>query len=242
LKQDYLAYKKKKLTEIPEEIEKPISGKRKYMALGIAVFVGFFIFTMIVLNGVFGSKVDIEYGKMNATDEPYALNDDSIVSAEADKKYTIDARLKQLQIEETSPTISQKEKDAKIASSQVKKLEKEQEKAKKEKAKVEKNKKEDSKKEEESKTKVEEKQVSNVVPQEENKIVYSKVLLGRYSSFEEAKAAQVKLRQESGVEAFVRKMGSVYALQVGSYMNQDQAQNVATQFSNMDYQVWILED
>ena len=238
MKQDYLAYKKKKLTETPEEIEKPMSAKRKYLALGIAVFVGFFIFTMIILNGVFGSKVDIETGQMNATDEPYSLNDDSVVSGETDKKYTIDARLKQLQIEETTPTISQKEKDAKIASSQVKKLEKEQEKLKKEKAKQEeKANKEKINKEEKSK-----KEVSNVVPQDENKIVYSKVLLGRYSSFEEAKAAQAKLRQESGVEAFVRKMGSVYALQVGSYMNQDQAQNVATQFSNMDYQVWILED
>lgn len=238
MKQDYLAYKKKKLTETPEEIEKPMSAKRKYMALGIAVFVGFFIFTMIILNGVFGSKVDIETGQMNATDEPYSLNDDSVVSGETDKKYTIDARLKQLQIEETTPTISQKEKDAKIASSQVKKLEKEQEKLKKEKAKQEeKANKEKINKEEKSKE-----EVSNVVPQDENKIVYSKVLLGRYSSFEEAKAAQTKLRQESGVEAFVRKMGSVYALQVGSYMNQDQAQNVATQFSNMDYQVWILED
>ncbi|MBR2386160.1 SPOR domain-containing protein [bacterium] len=238
MKQDYLAYKKKKLTETPEEIEKPMSAKRKYLALGIAVFVGFFIFTMIILNGVFGSKVDIETGQMNATDEPYSLNDDSVVSGETDKKYTIDARLKQLQIEETTPTISQKEKEAKIASSQVKKLEKEQEKLKKEKAKQEeKANKEKINKEEKSK-----KEVSNVVPQDENKIVYSKVLLGRYSSFEEAKAAQAKLRQESGVEAFVRKMGSVYALQVGSYMNQDQAQNVATQFSNMDYQVWILED
>lgn len=238
MKQDYLAYKKKKLTETPEEIEKPMSAKRKYLALGIAVFVGFFIFTMIILNGVFGSKVDIETGQMNATDEPYSLNDDSVVSGETDKKYTIDARLKQLQIEETTPTISQKEKDAKIASSQVKKLEKEQEKLKKEKAKQEeKANKEKINKEEKSKE-----EVSNVVPQDENKIVYSKVLLGRYSSFEEAKAAQTKLRQESGVEAFVRKMGSVYALQVGSYMNQDQAQNVATQFSNMDYQVWILED
>lgn len=238
MKQDYLAYKKKKLTETPEEIEKPMSAKRKYLALGIAVFVGFFIFTMIILNGVFGSKVDIETGQMNATDEPYSLNDDSVVSGETDKKYTIDARLKQLQIEETTPTISQKEKDAKVASSQVKKLEKEQEKLKKEKAKQEeKANKEKINKEEKSKE-----EVSNVVPQDENKIVYSKVLLGRYSSFEEAKAAQTKLRQESGVEAFVRKMGSVYALQVGSYMNQDQAQNVATQFSNMDYQVWILED
>ena len=238
MKQDYLAYKKKKLTETPEEIEKPMSAKRKYLALGIAVFVGFFIFTMIILNGVFGSKVDIETGQMNATDEPYSLNDDSVVSGETDKKYTIDARLKQLQIEETTPTISQKEKDAKIASSQVKKLEKEQEKLKKEKAKQEeKANKEKINKEEKSKE-----EASNVVPQDENKIVYSKVLLGRYSSFEEAKAAQTKLRQESGVEAFVRKMGSVYALQVGSYMNQDQAQNVATQFSNMDYQVWILED
>ena len=238
MKQDYLAYKKKKLTETPEEIEKPMSAKRKYMALGIAVFVGFFIFTMIILNGVFGSKVDIETGQMNATDEPYSLNDGSVVSGETDKKYTIDARLKQLQIEETTPTISQKEKEAKIASSQVKKLEKEQEKLKKEKAKQEeKANKEKINKEEKSKE-----EVSNVVPQDENKIVYSKVLLGRYSSFEEAKAAQTKLRQESGVEAFVRKMGSVYALQVGSYMNQDQAQNVATQFSNMDYQVWILED
>ena len=238
MKQDYLAYKKKKLTETPEEIEKPMSAKRKYLALGIAVFVGFFIFTMIILNGVFGSKVDIETGQMNATDEPYSLNDDSVVSGETDKKYTIDARLKQLQIEETTPTISQKEKDAKIASSQVKKLEKEQEKLKKEKAKQEeKANKEKINKEEKSKE-----EVSNVVPQDDNKIVYSKVLLGRYSSFEEAKAAQTKLRQESGVEAFVRKMGSVYALQVGSYMNQDQAQNVATQFSNMDYQVWILED
>ncbi len=239
MKQDYLAYKKKRLTEI-EEIEKPMSGKRKYIALGVAVFIGFFIFTMIILNGVFGSKVDIEYGQMNATDEPYSLNDDSVVSGETDKKYTIDARLKQLQIEETTPTISQKEKDAKIASSQVKKFEKEQEKLKKEKAK-----KEDKEKSKKEKVNVEEKakeEVSNVVPQDENKIVYSKVLLGRYSNFEEAKAAQVKLRQESGVEAFVRKMGSVYALQVGSYMNQDQAQNVATQFSNMDYQVWILED
>ena len=50
MKQDYLAYKKKRLTEI-EEIEKPMSGKRKYRALGVAVFIGFFIFTMIMPSG-----------------------------------------------------------------------------------------------------------------------------------------------------------------------------------------------
>ncbi len=216
MKQDYLAYKKKKLIEAPEEIEKPSSGKRKYIALGVIVFIAFFVFTLFVLTAIFGSKVDIEYGKMKSTDEPYALNDDSVVSGEFDGKYTIDARLKQLQIEETTPTISQKEKDEKILSAQIKKLGKE------------KNKNSDKN--------------ENIAPQEEQKIVYSKVLLGRYSSFEEAKEAQAKLRQNSGVEAFVRKMGNIYALQVGSYMNQDQAQNVAMQFSNMDYQVWILED
>lgn len=214
MKQDYLAYKRKRLTEMPE-IEKPSGGKRKYFVLAVVVFVAFFILTIVVLNGIFASRVDIEYGKMNATDEPYALNDDSVVSGETDKKYTIDARLKQLQIEETTPTIPQKEKDAKILSAQSVKIGNQN-------------------------TKTQEKE--NLEPQEEQKIVYSKVLLGRYSSFEEAKAAQVKLRQNSGVEAFVRRMGSVYALQVGSYMNQDQAQHVAEQFSNMDYQVWILED
>ena len=72
--------------------------------------------------------------------------------------------------------------------------------------------------------------------------VYSKVLIGKYATFEDARGAQESVRQANhGTTPFIRKVGDIYALQVGSYQDLTTAKQVASKFRAENFDVWIYQ-
>ncbi len=69
-----------------------------------------------------------------------------------------------------------------------------------------------------------------------------KVLIGKYSTFDEAKTAQSAMKNSKAkIAPFIRKVDDVYCLQIGSYSNMDVARNVAGSFGKEGFDVWIYQ-
>ncbi len=228
MKQDYLSYKKQKLNEQAQEAQQVRRNDKTPNQF--PMFLGVFVVCLmlfVVFVAKYGSKVDIEYGKMG--ENPYEMqsSDNENLTSRGDDNSGIDSRLKDLQdANHAGRNVFQKgrEMTASANDGAQETLAAEQEttvqKAETAKANVEK----------------------QSGPPEEHRVVYSKVLLGHYSSYDEAKQAQADLKAATGSIAFVRKMGSSYALQVGSYLDPEQARATAAKYSNMNYFVSIIED
>ncbi len=230
MSEDYLEYKKNKLEEQNKEKDKRIS-KRKVAAI---FFMTFAVCFLLVINKItrYGAKMDIEYGRaiqpsggLPDMDGPFVRGSSPRNDFIDDRKNEIDSRLKVLQLEETAPSearILGSSKDKVLDIENYKKLIEEQK----------------VKKEEEV-----------VAPKTEEapkppppKVIISKVLIGRYHSFDEARAAQNELKEDNGTITFIRKMGEIYSLQVGSYNEEATAQNIANKYYEAGYSVWILQD
>lgn len=177
--------------------------------------------------------MDIEYGRsmhskgsIENVDDPYVKGANPISDFIEERKNQIDIRLRLIQLEETAPN------EAKVIDKNKEKtvLDMEHYKALLEEEKIQ--------KELEAAPKTE--TVEKPAPKEV-KPAFSKVLIGRYQSFEEAKEAQAELKAENGTTTFIRKMGDIYSLQIGSYTNENLAQEVADKYSGK-YSVWILQD
>ncbi len=233
MKQDYLSYKKQKLNaqaQEPQQIEKNNKEPRQFPMM-VAVFVVCFML-FVVFVAKYGSRVDIEYGKMGEGPYETVETQNENLTSRDDTNSGLDTRLKDLQdANRAGRIIAPKEKEATIKTDnkEQKEVIKEQKESTLQKIEEVKN---------EVKTQVE-KQTS--APQE-HRVVYSKVLLGHYSTYEEAKQAQTQLKTATGTIAFVRKMGNSYALQVGSYLDPEQARITAAKYSSMNYFVSIIED
>ena len=77
---------------------------------------------------------------------------------------------------------------------------------------------------------------------EDNITITSKVLIGRYPNFEQASAMQTQLKsKDSALTPFVRKIGDVYSIQLGSYQDFSTAKTQAQKFKAMGYDVWIYQ-
>lgn len=227
MKQDYLSYKKQKLNEQAQEAQQVRKNDKEPSQF--PMFAGVFIVCLmlfVVFVAKYGSRVDIEYGKMG--ENPYEMqsSDNENLTSRGDANSGIDSRLKDLQdANHAGKTFGLKDKvsDVNVADTAQETAVDEQE------------------------TTVQKSEVKNRVEKqasapEEHRVVYSKVLLGHYSSYEEAKQAQAELKAATGSIAFVRKMGTSYALQVGSYLDPEQARATAAKYSNMNYFVSIIED
>ncbi len=236
MKQDYLSYKKQKLNAEAQEVQQIRKNDKdpNQFPMFLTVFL-VCLMLFVVFVAKYGSKVDIEYGKMGEGpyEAPSAEVNENLTSKE-DINSGIDSRLKDLQdANRAGRVLGQKETVLKSENN------------KQEETKVQETSKEEKniQKTEEVKTQAEKTQVEKKVnAPEEHRVVYSKVLLGHYSSYDEAKQAQAKLKADTGSVAFVRKMGSFYALQVGSYLDPEQAKVTAAKYSNMNYFVSIIED
>jgi len=68
-----------------------------------------------------------------------------------------------------------------------------------------------------------------------------KVLIGRYPTFDEAKTAQNTVKNTKAMTPSIRRVGSVYSLQVGSYTSMDTARVVAGKYGSEGYDVWIYQ-
>ena len=230
MKQDYLSYKKQKLNAQAQENQQLRKNDKepRQFPMFLAVFcVCLMLFVVFVAK--YGSRVDIEYGKM--AEGPYEnieeVQNENLTTKE-DINSGLDSRLKDLQdANRAGRIVTSKEKEtvSKIENNEQKEIIEEEKEATVQKA--------------ETKKAQAEKQAS---APEEHRVVYSKVLLGHYSSYDEAKQAQAKLKADTGSIAFVRKMGSSYALQVGSYLDPEQAKITAAKYSNLNYFVSIIED
>lgn len=227
---DYLTYKKNKAAN---EEKKP-NMSRTRVALWVFLITFSVIFAIVVqIVRRYSTKIDIEYGRNQEAKES-----DTILSQGfgADVKHMIDKRLRLIQLEETAPSeakVVEKEKDDTevIDFESFEKI------------------KEDSLQHEDdavSIKKIETKTEKEMEPAQSTGasdiVTYSKVLIGKYPSFEEARAAQDEVRNiNQGSTPFIRKVGDVYALQVGSFQDISVARNVAAKFRAANFDVWIYQ-
>ena len=68
-----------------------------------------------------------------------------------------------------------------------------------------------------------------------------KVLIGKYSTFDDAKNAQNVMKTIKKTAPFIRKVDNVYCLQIGSYSNMDVARSVAGGYAKDGFDVWIYQ-
>ncbi len=230
---DYLTYKKSKIRP-SEEQKKRTSNYRIALWIFIITFSVMFAIVVQVVRK-YATRIDIEYGR-NA-DSMSKEADNSILSQGfgSDAKKLIDKRLKLIQLEENAPN------EAKIISEEKEKnevIDFEQFAQIKESGEAD-----DSVSFDSIDTKkpqdVGETDVSKNNP---NVGVYSKVLIGKYATFEDARGAQESVRQANhGTTPFIRKVGDIYALQVGSYQDLTTAKQVASKFRAENFDVWIYQ-
>lgn len=246
----YFAYKKNKLQSELKEARKPISRISFLCQLFIATFVVMFIIIVITIMK-YSSKMDIEYTKgelqfvnstlTNTAGHNVSYSDDDI------RQRKIDKRLILIQQEENAPSEARiinkpKTQLEVIDSSHVeknKKLEKIEKQEKLNKLNEEKNSK--------LTTIMEEVKLQKKIPVENNYVdnnvtVMSKVLLGRYSTFEEAQKMQKQIKaNNASLQPFVKKVGNVYCVQMGSYQDFAQAKIHAQKLSAKGLDVWIYQ-
>ncbi len=231
---DYLTYKKSKINPHMEH-------RRRMSKYRIALWV--FVITFSVIFAIvvqvvrkYSARIDIEYGRNpeNAMEN----SQDSLLTQGfgAEAKRAIDKRLKLIQLEENAPSEAKiisdkKENNEVIDLEQFAKI--------KESGSVGEDdiavKNIDTKQPEDVNT-------SDSNPPESNIAVYSKVLIGKYATFEDARAAQDSVREfNQGTTPFIRKVGDIYALQVGSYQDLTTARQIASKFRAENFDVWIYQ-
>lgn len=71
----------------------------------------------------------------------------------------------------------------------------------------------------------------------------SKVLVGRYATFEQAKVAQgILLDSGLNITPFVKDLGGSYTLQVGSYSNRAKAEEIASELQKNNFPARIVQE
>lgn len=248
----YFAYKKNKAKAEVEGNRKPISKLNFLMQLFGATFVVIFIIVAVSIMK-YSSKMDIEYTQGELQLSTSAINSIAGYNApiEDETQRQIDKRLLLIQQEENAPSGAKiidkpKANQEVIAVSHIKEnkiIEK-----------IEKQKKEN------------EKSLNNLAKQnikplnlldevklqkkislqnleiENNVTVMSKVLIGRYATFEEAQKLQNEIKSKNpSLQPFVRKIGEVYSVQMGSYNDFAIAKNQAQALKNKGFDVWIYQ-
>lgn len=230
---DYLTYKKSKIRP-SEEQKKRTSNYRVALWIFIITFSVMFAIVVQVVRK-YATRIDIEYGR-NA-DSMSKEADNSILSQGfgSDAKKLIDKRLKLIQLEENAPNEAkiiskEKEKNEVIDFEQFAQIK-------------------ESGEADDSVTfdgidtkKPQDMGETDVSKNNPNVGVYSKVLIGKYATFEDARGAQESVRQANhGTTPFIRKVGDIYALQVGSYQDLTTAKQVASKFRAENFDVWIYQ-
>ncbi len=238
---DYLAYKKNK------EKYKIENSKMPKIKLFAWIFVITFLVAFLgvkILAGQYTSKIDIEQEKNLRR---YDL--DNTQREEEERKYSIDRRLTNIYNEEVAPSkakiIEKSDDPSVIDMNSYREMTA-------------------SKKEEEPAEEVSEVDKEQV-PEEKTKVtlapkiplntqtaspkpevpVYIRVFVGRFNNLEEAREEQDNINnnpQFSNASPFIRKIGEVYTIQIGSYTNKQVAKTTALKFGNAGYHVWMIEN
>ena len=231
---DYLTYKKSKIN--PQDGQKKrVSNYR--IALWIFIITFSVIFAIVVqVVRKYSTKIDIEYGRNADSTSQQAENSILSQGFGSETKKLIDNRLKLIQLEENAPNEAkilneEKEKNEVIDLEQFAQI------------------KQSGSEEDEQlvQDEIDTKQPKDLgekptVSHDANIAVYSKVLIGKYATFEDARNAQDSVREvNQGTTPFIRKVGDIYALQVGSYQDLTTAKKIAAKFRAQDFDVWIYQ-
>lgn len=243
----YLAYKKNKIQKEIETNKKPISRFSFLLQLFVATFIVIFIIIVISIMK-YSSKVDIEYsqGELQLADG-VTNNIPNYAPIEEEPQRKIDKRLMLIQQEENAPSeariIEKSPMQPEVISQkhieESKLIEKHQQEAQNTQKNTENNSKISSL--------IEEVKLQNKIPVEElaqdaNVTIMSKVLIGRYMTFEEAQKLQTQIKaKNSSLQPFVRKVGNVFSVQMGSYQDFSIAKKHAQVLRNQGFDVWIYQ-
>ena len=243
----YLAYKKNKIQKEIETDKKPISRFSFLLQLFVATFIVIFIIIVISIMK-YSSKVDIEYsqGELQLADG-VTNNIPNYAPIEEEPQRKIDKRLMLIQQEENAPSeariIEKSPMQPEVISQkhieESKLIEKHQEEVQNTQKNTENNSKISSL--------IQEVKLQNKIPVEElaqdtNVTIMSKVLIGRYMTFEEAQKLQTQIKaKNSSLQPFVRKVGNVFSVQMGSYQDFSIAKKHAQVLRNQGFDVWIYQ-
>lgn len=237
---DYFSYKKNKLQTRSLKDEKPLSRFNFLFQLFIATFI--IIFIVIVVSIMkYSSKVDIEYSQGDIYRQQEGQEAASLEGDEEQGK--IDKRLLIIQQEENAPSeakiIVEEENHSQVIDPRHIEDSKKIDKIEKIKAQNEQS--------EAHKAELKDK-IQNKKPQEEtvplpkNLTIISKVLVGRYLTFDEAQKMQAMIKEKDPSSTpFVRKTGDVYSVQMGSYQDFSTAKNQAQILKAKGLDVWIYQ-
>lgn len=242
----YFAYKKNKIQDEIEDKKKPISKLAFLLQLFVVTFVVIFI---VIVIGImkYSAKVDIEYtkGELPFTNGTINQIPNYNLKSEEEPQRKIDNRLILIQQEENAPSearILNKKNQEVIASSHLeenKRIEKQE----RQKKLTEQSENKNSK----IATLLDEVKLQRKIPVEQidvdsNVTIMSKVLIGRYNTFEEAQKLQNQIKaKNSKLQPFVRKVGNVFSVQMGSYQDFSVAKNHAQSLRNQGFDVWIYQ-
>ena len=246
---NYFAYKKNKIQASAEKQKKPLSKLNFLFQLFVATFIIVFMIIVVAIMK-YSSKVDIEYTKgdlsFNNAGDATRMPTYGGISEEVQQR-KIDTRLMLIQQEENAPSeakiISKDKNSTQIIDPSH----------------IEENKKiEKMHKVEEGKTASKQKAtgkiselVQNVKANEKkqaeasvnnNITILSKVLIGRYKTFEEAQKVQNDIKQKNpSLTPFVRKVGEVFCVQMGSFQEFEVAKKQAQILKSKGFDVWIYQ-
>jgi len=265
---DYLTYKKSKMNPTRvQRVEKRVEKIRRILKLSFVTFCIMFICVVIFIKK-YAKRIDIEYGRHGAeiskNSDNSAINDNYFNETYDSDKRTIDKRLILIQEEENAPSESRvlpqdRDKNEVMNLEHFEKLKSMDEEFEDFDKPVQDNvQKPVNSPQAASAQKPAEINANlpanttagsdlnveaqgNFAPIELAPKANIKVLIGRYSTFDEAKNAQANIKNVKKIAPFVRKIDNVYCLQIGSYTSMDVARSVAGSYNKDGFDVWIYQ-
>ena len=242
----YFAYKKSKIQNQAEKPRRRTSKISFLFQLFVATFVVIFI---VIVVGImkYSSKMDIEYAKgdLQITSDNFAVIP-GYVNQEEEQQRKIDKRLVAIQQEENAPSeakVLKKDSHTEVISQIHVETNKRLEKMEKIKKANEESEKRASKLAafiEDVKSNKDD-EVGNIEV-DDNIIVMSKLLVGRYATFDDAKKVQNQIKANNPTsQPFVRKVGNVFSVQIGSYQDFAVAKTHAQTLRAKGFDVWIYQ-
>ncbi len=268
---DYLTYKKSKMNPTRvQRVEKRIEKVRRVVKLSFITFCIMFMCVVIFIKK-YAKRVDIEYGRHGAeisknNTEDNALSEKYFTETYDSEKRSIDKRLILIQEEENAPSESRvlpqdRDKNEVMNLEHFEKLKSNVDEIDVETSNEESVQKpkpasnvQNTQNVQQNTTETAQKPQNNTGNGELNidvQGIYApielapraniKVLVGRYSTFDEAKNAQINMKNIKKTAPFIRKVDNVYCLQIGSYSNMDVARSVAGGYGKDGFDVWIYQ-
>lgn len=268
---DYLTYKKSKMNPTRvQRVEKRIEKIRRVVKLSFITFCIMFMCVVIFIKK-YAKRVDIEYGRHGAeisknNAEDNTLSEKYFTETYDSEKRTIDKRLVLIQEEENAPSESRvlpqdRDKNEVMNLEHFEKLKSNVDEIDVETSNEESVQKpkpasniQNTQNTQQNTTETAQKPQNNTGSGELNidvQGIYApielapraniKVLVGRYSTFDEAKNAQINMKNIKKTAPFIRKVDNVYCLQIGSYSNMDVARSVAGGYGKDGFDVWIYQ-